>query len=35
MNWVCQKLNVPDCAPYQIVVMTSDDENSCHKPVII
>jgi hypothetical protein len=35
MNWVCQKLNVADCAPYQIVIMTSDEENACHQPVDI
>ena len=35
MNWICQKLNVPDCAPYQVVVMMADEENACHKPAVI
>ena len=35
MNWVCQKLNVPDCAPYQIVVLSSEDCTPLHGAAII
>ena len=35
MNWICQKLNVPDCAPYQVVVMSAEDGTSMHGAVVI
>jgi len=31
MNWVCQRLNVPDCAPYQVVLLSSEETVPCMK----
>ena len=32
MLWICSKLNLPDCAPYAVVLLSADEEiNEGHK----
>ena len=26
-HWICEQLNLPDCSPYQVVLLSADSEN--------
>ena len=30
-HWICEQLNLPDCSPYQVVLLSADSEN-CGSP---